>query len=89
MTPTLYADTLGAHIDRRHLETKRVDPPPHCDTLAELFLWQRQIPASHGRDAVVAPAAHELELIMRQAGPLRVITPYGNLIIYYGEPEDG
>lgn len=86
MKQLVYAHALGAQLSvRKDLEAARVDPPLECGTLAELFCWQRQQSA---KEVVVALRPPELELVARAAGPLRVITPFGNLIIDYGEDSD-
>lgn len=70
-------------VDRRELEAKRVQPPAECGSLAELFCWQRQLPADR-LENVVALKGEALELLMRAAGPVKLITPFGNLILDYG-----
>lgn len=82
--PSIVAGQVGA-ADPVKLEAARVDPP-RFETFEEFLAWQRELyrPTSArmpGREVVVSLEDREIAVLVRALGPLKLITPFGNVVL--------
>lgn len=88
MTTLAYVGQLRReHIDAAEIEVARTEPPIF-DTVEEFFAWQREFHRArlladepHAATAVVALADREIAILIRAFGPIKLITPFGVVVL--------